>query len=288
MFPHLLSSLVIGSLLLISSPSQAALLTYDVDPSSSGASGTVDVGIEIEITQEYGFALGFVDMTDSKKPFALQFSGSVELDSGLPEEVLDPISGGMLLNGLNLVAVGGSPSTPLVELSGSGTFAPSGFAASFTANIVGFSLVSDQGVATTLIPTGVEGEFRWGPVDVDATVTIDMETTVTIAGQPSILDEQIVDTVTIEGLTGTYSGDEGGTILDASFPLLEIVYAPLPDSPEPGLTYWVDLTAAIPQLDVVALNATPMRVPEPSVFVLQGVALLGLGLLRTGRRRPSA
>ncbi len=291
MFSRILPSFVIGSLLLISSPSQAALLTYDVDPSRSGASGTVDAGISIEVTQEFGFPLGLVDMTD-RKPFALQFSGSVELDSGLPD-ALDLEPGGMLLDGLDLVAVGGSPSTPLVVLSGSGTFAPSGAAASFTANIVAFSMVADQAALTTLTPTGLAGEYSWEAVNVNATVTFDMETTVTITieGFPPMevyLDRTVEQSILIEGLTGTYSGDGEGTILDVPFPQLDIVYAPDPDSPETGVTYWVDVTAEIPQLDVVALNATPMPVPEPSVFVLQGVALLGLGLLRTHRRRPSA
>jgi hypothetical protein len=289
---RILPSFVIGSLLLISSPSQAALLTYDVDPLSSGASGTVDVSMTIGVFDYMGFVtLGYVELSDNQ-PFGFLFSGSVELDSGLPD-ALDLALDGMLLNSLDLVAVASPPGTPLVTLSGSGNFDPSEAPASFTTNIMGVSLVADQAVATTLIPTEVAGVYNWGPVDVDATFTFDMETTVTITvdGFPPtdfILDEQVVDTITIEGLTGTYSGDEEGTILDISFPPMEIVYAPDPVSPESGVTYWVDVAAAISQLDVLALNDTPMPVPEPSVFVLQAIAILGLGLLRTTRRhKPS-
>ncbi len=288
---RILPSFVIGSLLLISSPSQAALLTYDVDPSSSGASGTVDVSMTIDVFNYLGsISLGSVDLSDNQ-PFDFPFSGSVELDSGLPD-ALNLALDGMLLNSLDLVAVASPPGTPLVTLSGSGNFDPSEAPASFITNIMGVSLVANQAVATTLIPTEVAGVYNWGPVDVDATFTFNMETTVTITvdGFPPtdfiLDDEQVVDTITIEGLTGTYSGDEEGTILDISFPPMEIVYAPPSVEPEPGVTYWVDVAAAISQLDVLALNDTPMPVPEPSVFVLQGVALLGLGLLGI-HRRPS-
>ena len=289
---HILPSIVIGSLLLISSPSQAVLLIYDVDPLSSGTLGTVDVSMSIDVFNYLGsITLGSVDLSDNQ-PFDFPFSGSVELDSGLPD-TLNLARDGMLLNSLELVAVASSPGTPLVALSGSGNFDPSQAPASFTTHIMGVSLVTDQAVATTLISTAVAGVYNWGPVDVDATFTFDMETTVTITveGFPPTdfpLNEQVVDTITIEGLMGTYSGDEEGTILDISFPPMEIVYAPPGESPEPGVTYWVDVVAAISQLDVVALNDTPMPVPEPSVFVLQGVALLGLGLLGIHRRRPSA
>ena len=278
-------SVPLALLLILALPwmSGAIPLVYEVD--ESGSTLTTDLATQVTITISTGLGdSGQATLSDAEY-LDVSLSGMTVVDTGLPDD-FEGGANGITISSLTMGAQGAEGET-LVTLEDFKTiFNPligGNSIASIRAEVHSISIILNEPFSTPLRPGQGSDDYAWGPVDVSATIAMDVTLTTSIVPTlPSfpLFDGLIVDDDFVFQVGGTFSGDPSGTIVEILANVGDFQFETLF---APGGYYSWDASLSADDIIVSVVATNPTMIPEPSRAMLGIVALVSLFGIRSIR-----